>query len=588
MIEARFDDLTGAEPSFRLVEPVGVLEATDLAEVPGVLAAADAASIRGLWVAGFVAYEAAPGLDPALAVRPRTGGGPSAEVPLAWFGMFEGRQETALPDPPEDAPTGGDGAAWAASVDRAAYDEAIDRIRERIAAGDTYQVNHTLRLHATVQGDPRGLYRDLCHAQRGAYGAYLDTGRHRVLSASPELFFRIDGETISTKPMKGTAPRGRWLAEDLERRDRLQASEKDRAENAMIVDLLRNDIGRVAREGSVTWSDVFEAERYETVWQLTSTVSATLVAGATMPEIFRALFPCGSVTGAPKVATTRIIADLEDAPRGVYCGTVGYLAPPTGPGPRARFNVAIRTAVQDAGSGLTAYGVGGGITWDSSAGAEYDEAVAKARVLTERRPSFRLVETMIAPAGEPVRHLDRHLARLLGSATYFGFTADEAAIRAAVADVDDPARTLRLRLVLDRRGHVEVAAATAPVHPDTVTVAIDEAASVDPADVFLFHKTTVRRVYDEALDRHDTAQDVVLTNLRGEVTESTIANVAARIGDRWYTPPVDAGLLPGVGRAVALDEGRITERSLTVAELRAADEVALVSDNRGWRRATLV
>jgi len=208
VIEARFDDLTGAEPSFRLVEPAGVLEAIEPAEVPGVIEGAAAAARRGLWVAGFVAYEAAPGLDPALAVRPRAGGGPNAEVPLAWFGMFEGRQETTLPDPPEDAPTADD-AAWAPSVDRARYDGAIARIRDHIAAGDTYQVNHTLRLHATVRGDPRGLYRDLCHAQRGAYGAYLDTGRHRILSASPELFFRIDDDVISTKPMKGTAPRTR-------------------------------------------------------------------------------------------------------------------------------------------------------------------------------------------------------------------------------------------------------------------------------------------------------------------------------------------------------------------------------------------
>jgi para-aminobenzoate synthetase / 4-amino-4-deoxychorismate lyase len=587
VIEARFDDLTGAEPSFRLVEPAGVLEATSPDEVPGVLEAVEGAAARGLWVAGFVAYEAAPGLDPALVVRPRDGAGPSADVPLAWFGMFEGRQETVLPDPPEDAPTG-DPAAWAPSVDRATYDAAIARIREHIAAGDTYQVNHTLRLHATVHGDPRGLYRDLCHAQRGAFGAYLDTGRHRVLSASPELFFRIDGGAISTRPMKGTAARGRWLTEDLERRDALQASEKDRAENAMIVDLLRNDIGRVAREGSVRWHDVFEAERYETVWQLTSTVEAELAPGADLPAIFRALFPCGSVTGAPKVSTMRIVADLEDAPRGIYCGTVGYLAPAAAPGPRARFNVAIRTAVQDAATGLTVYGVGGGITWDSSAGAEYDETVAKARVLTHRRPPFRLFETMIAPAGEPVRHLDRHLARILASAAYFGFAADEDDLRRAVAGAIDPGRTLRLRLVLDRRGAVEVGATTAPVHPDVVRVAIDTEDPVDPDDVFLFHKTTLRRVYDDALDRHDEAQDVVLTNRHGEVTESTIANVAARLEGRWVTPPLDAGLLPGIGRAVALDEGRLEEGTITVAALRGAEEVALVSDNRGWRRVVLV
>lgn len=586
MIEARFDDLTGAEPSFRLIEPAGVLEATSPSEVAGVLEAAEAAAARGLWVAGFVAYEAAPGLDPALRVRPREAEDPEATVPLAWFGMFEARQETALPDPP-DEPVAAVG-PWAPSVGRADYDEAIGRIRDHIAAGETYQVNHTLRLHATLRGDPRGLYRDLCHAQRGAYGAYLDTGRHRVVSASPELFFRIDGATIATKPMKGTAPRGRWLAEDLGFRDRLQRSPKDRAENAMIVDLLRNDLGRVAEDGSVTFRDVFEAERYETVWQLTSTVEATLEPRTTVAEVFGALFPSGSVTGAPKVATMGIIATLEEAPRGIYCGTVGYLAPVGAPGPRARFNVAIRTAVQDASTGLTTYGVGGGITWDSSAAAEYDETVAKARVLTERRPPFRLFETMLAPAGGPVRHLDLHVERLMASAAYFGFEADRSAIRDAARGVVDAAREMRIRLVLDRRGRIDVAAVPAPRHGDTVRVAIDTEHPVDPADVFLFHKTTLRATYEEARARHPDAEDVILTNTRGEVTESTIANLAVRIDGRWCTPPLDSGLLPGIGRQAALDAGQLQERVVTIDEAIAAPEIALISDNRGWRGAKVV
>jgi para-aminobenzoate synthetase/4-amino-4-deoxychorismate lyase len=586
VIEARFDDLTGDEPSFRLVEPAGVLQADTPGEVLGVLEAADAAAARGLWVAGFVAYEAAPGLDPALVVRPRTGAGPTADVPLAWFAMFEGRQETVLPDPPEDMGATHE-ATWTPGVDRGRYDAAIERIREHIASGDTYQVNHTLRLHATVRGDPRGLYRDLSHAQRGAYGAYLDTGRHRIISASPELFFRIDGDRIVTKPMKGTAPRGRWLAEDLAARDQLQTSVKDRAENAMIVDLLRNDIARVARSGTVRWGDVFEAERFETVWQLTSTVEASLEPGAGLVEVFRALFPCGSVTGAPKVSTMRVIAELEDAPRGVYCGTVGYLAPAGAPGPRARFNVAIRTAVQDAVTGAATYGVGGGITWDSSAGAEYAETVAKARVLTERRPGFRLFETMLAPAGEPVRHLDRHVRRIADSATFFGFAADPDALRAAADGLRDPTRTMRIRLVLDRHGRIEVGAVPAPRHRDTVRVAIDDGHPVDPGDVFLFHKTTERSLYEQARSRHPDSEDVVLVNNRGEVTETTIANIAVRLDGRWWTPPLDAGLLAGIGREVALEQELVRERPVTVDELRTADAVALISDNRGWQTATI-
>jgi para-aminobenzoate synthetase/4-amino-4-deoxychorismate lyase len=386
--------------------------------------------------------------------------------------------------------------------------------------------------------------------------------------------------------MKGTAARGRWLAEDEAIRDALRGSVKERAENAMIVDLLRNDLGRVARPGTVTWSDVFDAERFETVWQLTSTVDATLEPTWSIPDVFGALFPCGSVTGAPKVETMRIIAAIEDSPRGVYCGTVGYLAPASAPGPRARFNVAIRTVVQDAETQIAVYGAGGGITWDSRAAAEYDEVLAKARVLTVRRPSFRLFETLVVDPLDGPRNLERHVRRLMDSAAYFGFAADETRIRGAI---DDAARgpfdrAMRLRLVLDRRGRVETAAVPLVPTSDAVAVAVDLDAPVDPGDVFLFHKTTLRDRYDEARARHAGAEDVILTNTRGEITESTIANVAALIDGTWLTPPLDAGLLPGTGRAVAIDDGRIVEAPISIEAFVAAAERALVSDNRGWRR----
>ena len=253
MIEARFDDLTPGGTSFRLVGPVGVFEARRPDEVADVLEAAESSAQRGLWVGGFVAYEAAPGLDPALEVRARAPGDPLADLPLAWFALFEGREETLLPEPrgSASAPAAG---GWLPSVDRLSYDTAIAEIHERIAAGDTYQVNHTLRLRSTVAGDERGLYRDLSFSQRGAYGAYLNAGRYRVCSASPELFFELNGGRLTTRPMKGTAPRGRWPAEDEAIARQLTASVKDRAENAMIVDLLRNDLGRVSRPGSVSWS----------------------------------------------------------------------------------------------------------------------------------------------------------------------------------------------------------------------------------------------------------------------------------------------------------------------------------------------
>ncbi len=587
MIEARFDDLTGAEPSFRLVGPAGVLEARRPEEVPGVLAAAEQAAARSLWVAGFVTYEAAPGLDPALRVHARAAEGTFADLPLAWFAMFEGREETALPEPPE--PAAEIATAWRPAMPRTEYDEAIDRIHAAIADGDTYQVNLTLPLEAEVRGDPRGLYRDLAYAQRGRYASYIDTGTHRVLSASPELFFRIDGDRITSRPMKGTAPRGRWLGEDEEMRRTLERSIKDRAENAMIVDLLRNDIGRVARSGSVRWTDVFAAERYETVWQLTSTVVADLRPDEGIADVFAALFPCGSVTGAPKVSTMRIIADLEVAARGVYCGTVGFLAPSGTPGPRARFNVAIRTVVQDARSGAAVYGVGGGITWDSRAAAEYDETVAKARVLTARRPPVRLLETLAHEPDVGYRRLDEHLARLRASADYLGMTLDEGAVFAALdRETGRFTKPSRVRLVVDRRGRVESGSAPLTETVEPVRLAIDRAEPVDPTDPMLFHKTTARARYDRARERFPDADDVILTNTAGYVTETTRANVAIRIDGRWVTPPLTDGLLPGCERAALLSDGTLEEASVRIEDLEQAESVAFLNSVRGWRETILV
>jgi len=584
MLEARFDDLTGTSDSFRLVGPVGVVEALRPDEVPGAIAAAESAAARGSWVAGFVAYEAAPGLDPALRVRRRGADDAFARLPLAWFAMFEQRERTVLPEPRDDGVEATTD-RWRPSIGRDSYDAAIARIREHIAAGDTYQVNHTLRLRSRVEGDERGLYRDLCYAQRGAYAAYLNLGRYRVLSASPELFFRIDDGRITTKPMKGTARRGRWPAEDDAVAAGLRGSVKDRAENAMIVDMLRNDMGRVARTGSVTWSDVFDLERYETVWQLTSTVSADLVPTATLAEVFCALFPCGSVTGAPKVRTMQIIAELEDSPRGVYCGAVGFLAPPGSGMPAARFNVPIRTVMLDTETRTAEYGVGGGITWDSNAEGEYDETIAKARVLTARRPRFELYETLRHDPGEGFRHLDRHLARLRASCAYFGFTFDEAAVMEAARHAASrfPDRPARVRVSVDRRGAVDAGATALVSSPEPVRVAIDRDHPVDRTDPMLFHKTSLRSVYDEARARHPDADDVLLVNDRGEVTESTIANVAVSISGRWITPPLDAGLLPGVGREVALEEGWLEEATIRVDDLERTDAMELVSDVRGRR-----
>jgi para-aminobenzoate synthetase / 4-amino-4-deoxychorismate lyase len=325
------------------------------------------------------------------------------------------------------------------------------------------------------------------------------------------------------------------------------------------------------------------------VWQMTSTISADVPERTSLLDVFHALFPSGSVTGAPKVASMRAIAGLEDSPRGVYTGAIGFLAPPGSGEPRAVFNVAIRTVVVDEAAREAEYGVGAGITFGSDGDAEFDEVEAKSRVLVERRPAFALLETLAWLPDEGYRHLREHLERLVGSARYFDFALDEAATRTRLEKTaaDAPA-PLRVRLTLARTGETTIETAPLPVGADgPVRVALDEDAPVDPRDVWLFHKTTRRRPYERRRELRPDADDVLLLNTRGHVTESTIANLAVRIDGTWWTPPIDDGLLPGTYRRVLLADGTLRERPIRVAELRSAEELALVSSARGWRTAIL-
>lgn len=587
---ARFDDLTpGSERSFQLVGLRGEVAAFRPEDVRPALDAVDQASADGLWAAGFVSYEAAPGLDPKLLVQRSPSSDPFAEFPLVWFAFFDGRQDIQPPEPADpSAPLVG---AWEPTTSRAAYDAAIHDIHEHIAAGDTYQVNFTIRLRGAFAGDELDLYKRLCTNQRAAYSGYLNAGRYSVLSASPEVFFRIDGRRILLRPMKGTVGRGRWVEEDGERLSWLSASIKDRAENAMIVDLLRNDVGRISETGSVRWPKVFTAERYETVWQLTSTIVSRLRDDVGLTDVFGALFPSGSVTGAPKVRTMEIIRELEASPRGVYCGAVGWVAPAREAGPRAMFNVAIRTVVLDSVTGTAQYGVGGGITWDSVAEAEYDECIAKARVLSVRRPSFDLLESLRWQPGDGYLWLDRHLERIAASADYFGFCIDLDLVRRYLeksAEEHADEGPAKVRLVVSRRCEISVSWGPLPeVGEAPVRLELDDE-PVDPADALRYHKTTHREPFTWRTHRHPGADDVILINTRGEVTESSIANVVVRLDGRWWTPPLDAGCLPGVYRAVLLDEGKIDERPVRVEELAASEDLALINSVRLWRPAVLV
>jgi para-aminobenzoate synthetase/4-amino-4-deoxychorismate lyase len=563
-----------------MVGLVEVLEAGDLAEVGPVLAAAEERVGEGRWVAGFVTYEAAPAFDPALRVVDSTGSEPR-ELPLAWFSVWEGRSPTTgLSGSPYDL------GSWRPDLDPGQYRAAVDRIRDLIRRGDTYQVNLTFRLESRFRGDPTAFYRDLVSSQSCGYGALIDTGRFVVASASPELFFEWRHGRLRSKPMKGTAPRGRVLAEDDERRRGLESSEKDQAENLMIVDMVRNDVGRVAQLGSVGVPALFTTEKYDTVWQLTSTVEARPRPGTGLAGVFAALFPSASITGAPKVAATRIIADLEASPRGVYCGAVGFGGPDAGQSPQWAFNVAIRTVLIDRRREAATYGTGGGVTFDSTPAGEHREALLKAEVLVRRSASFDLLETIRYHPGEGFSLLERHLARLAESAAFFDIPLDPAEVRAALrAAVAGAPRPLRVRLRVERTGQILVDTGPIPP-PEPVRLALDTQ-PVDPQDPFLYHKTTNRQLYEDARSRHPRATDVVLVNDRGELTETTIANLALRIDGEWLTPPIESGLLPGTLRAELLASGCLTEGRLGPAHLTEAEGIARFNALRGWEPAQL-
>ena len=561
----------------RFARPREIVSARQPAAVPSALARVEAAVARpGVAAAGFVSYEAATGLDTALQVRPEP------RFPLLWFGIYDKPAPTTLPElPPPPAWT----PDWAASLSPAEYAAALGRIKDFIRRGETYQVNFTYRLRAACATAPWPLFLQLCAAQGPGYSAYVDAGDWVICSASPELFFRLEGDRIESRPMKGTAARGLTPAQDEERAAALLASAKDRAENVMIVDMVRNDIGRIARPGTVHVSDLFRAEKYPTVWQMTSTVCAETDAG--LEALFRALFPAASITGAPKARTMAIIADLETQPRRVYTGAIGYV----GPGRRAQFNVAIRTVLIDRQQGEAEYGVGGGIVWDSDVRREAAECRTKTRVLEAPLPLFRLLETMLWLPDAGCRLLEPHFERLERSAQYFEFRVDmkrvrEALTRALPAAADVPHK---VRLLVDRHGAVEIE--TSPFRPGAadklprVGLARDPVAETDP---FLYHKTTNRRVYEQARAGRPDCDDVLLYNRHGQVTESTIANVAVEEDGVLYTPPVNCGLLARTQRALLLAQGRLREKPIAVEQLRDARRVVLMNSVRGLYEVSLL
>lgn len=561
--------------SWRFSGHVSTLCAMTPEEVEAVLAEAAAATGQGLYAAGFVAYEAASAISPHLPSLP-----PAQGLPLAWFALYRERRSVVAGSglPHGDGPE----LSLAPALDQAGHAAALQQIHEAIASGESYQINHTFPLQGRFDGDPLQLYRSLLHAQRPAFGAYIDTGSHTIISASPELFFELKDGIIVTRPMKGTAPRGSHPAEDRMLAHKLCRSAKERAENLMIVDLLRNDLGQVAQTGTVRTDLLFEVESYPTVHQMTSTITARLREECGLTDLFRALFPCGSVTGAPKRRSMEIIAGLEQQPRGIYCGAIGHLAP----GNEAVFSVAIRTLLLEQRSGSISMGVGSGVTWDAQPAAEYAECLAKAAFLNSRAVP-RLLESLVSDnGGYPLLH--RHLERLCWSASRLGYRYDRKAAETALlrygAELGGRHK-VRLLLAIDGSIHIESTPITALRQPLRLALATKP---VDPADPRLYLKTEQRERYEAARREHPDADEVLLLNNRGELTEGTFTNLVLKLGGRLVTPPLACGLLPGVMREEQLARGNITEQVLYPHDLEQACEIWLINAVRGRLQGVLM
>jgi para-aminobenzoate synthetase/4-amino-4-deoxychorismate lyase len=582
---ARFDPAN--QHSYLFLKPIRVVTANHLDEIPRLFAEIEAAAAEGLYVAGYLSYEAGYHFEKFTGALPAVDGSP-----LAWFGIystsaiFDHAQGHFLgPNPlpllqKSEKTTGPVAQGLALEIGKAQYCARILEIKARIAAGETYQVNFTDRVTFSPPAAPEDTFAALAKQQSVAYSAFLNVADHHILSLSPELFFRIEDGRIVTRPMKGTMSRGLDAVEDAEAALRLQHDEKNRSEHVMIVDLLRNDLGRICNTGSIQVDGLFSVEKYETLLQMTSTVSGMLRPKVSYYNIFQSLFPSGSVTGAPKIQTMGIIRELERGPRGVYTGAIGFIAP----NGTSVFNVAIRTLVIK--DGLASMGVGGGIVADSDPADEYRECLLKSAFLTRSRREFQLIETMLWK--NKYFLLSMHMERLESSASYFNFVFERNAVLSRLHELSDSliaGISYRIRLLLKSDGNFTLASSELHAEPSTASIWLFPERT-SSADVFMRHKTTQREIYDRGYSGARAAgfDEVVFQNEKGEITEGAISNIFIRKNGKLLTPPLGCGVLPGVFRRHLLATDKTAqEQVLTVEDLKTADAVFLCNSVRGLR-----
>jgi para-aminobenzoate synthetase / 4-amino-4-deoxychorismate lyase len=574
LLAFEFADSTGTIKPLTFRNPISVISAHKIEDVLPSFQLVQEAVEQGYYAAGFLSYESAPAFDSAFKVR--AGG----SFPLLWFGIFS-EPEHEIHSSTGEYTVG----EWNPSISKEEYNQAITSIKNSIQAGITYQTNYTIRLHSSFNGDGFAFYNRLKKAQNSNYCAYIHTGDHSILSASPELFFHLDNGKITTRPMKGTVQRGTSSEEDAANANWLLHSEKNRAENLMIVDLLRNDLGMIAQSGTVNVEKIFEIEKYPTVHQMTSTISARVSETTNIVDLFKALFPCGSITGAPKISTMNIIAELENEPREVYCGAIGYITP----NKEAIFNVPIRTVLINHQMEQAVYGVGGGVTWDSTTEGEYQEILAKAKLLEENPNEFQLLESLLLDNGDYFL-LEEHVQRLKNSAQYFGFPIEDKRLLKSLHEysVSNSHGLIKVRMLLVKNGVFTIDGQPISQLDAMLKVSIAEE-PVDKSNIFLYHKTTNREIYTKfQTNKPAEAFDILLWNQEGELTEFTNGNVVLEIDGTLWTPPVRSGILAGTFRERLLEIGEIQEKVLTHSDLKKASKIWFINSVRKWRQVQLI
>jgi para-aminobenzoate synthetase/4-amino-4-deoxychorismate lyase len=578
-------------------DPDTILSTYNLDDVSGLLRELERLIKRGWYAAGFLSYEAGYAFDPSLKTL---FGNSRPELPLLWFGIYPrphiwnpilqrppyAALPAVMPGRQDDLNRNYTLGPVKKHMRYSNYRTKLHRIKDHIRQGNTYQVNLTWNEVFEFHGSAPALFHRLKHVQPVSYAALIDCGVACILSFSPELFFRREGRRIIARPMKGTMARGRDESHDRELRQALTDSEKNRAENLMIVDLLRNDLGKIAEPGSVRVSELFNIEPYPTLFQMTSTVKAVLKEHVTYAEIFESLFPCGSVTGAPKIRSMRIIRELEEENRGVYTGSIGYIAP----GGEAVFNVAIRTPVIYNESAVM--GVGGGIVWDSDPHDEYRECELKMSFLKQQHNTFQVYESLLWEKGDYFL-LDYHMERIAASAAFFGFNFNEHTLHAALEknmEILRPGNSYKVKIAITEHG--EPAVTNEVILPGTENrplIALCGRA-VNSGDVFLYHKTTRRDLYDTMLKtaRAQGFWDVLFRNERGEITEGARSNIFIREGNGLLTPAVSCGLLAGTMRRHLLETDKdAREEIITLPRLRAAQEIFMCNSVRKMVKVSL-